>query len=136
MGTRIKSVYVKLDLCTYIVGTWLFQLHQPVGQNSTERIQLCSDIQISIHKLSLETDFLAHILLFVLQIKVEKNTNTNKLCHSQIGQTRRLARFHSCLVSLYSTAYASSGSPPMFVGGTNRKWRVVDVTLSKTACWI
>ena len=48
--------------------------NQPVGQNSTERIQLCSDIQISIHKLSLETDFLAHILLFVLQIKVEKNT--------------------------------------------------------------
>ena len=25
MGTRIKSVHVKLDLRTYIVGTWLIQ---------------------------------------------------------------------------------------------------------------
>ena len=46
---------------------------------------------------------------------------------SLAGQTLLLAEIQSFLVSLYSTAYASRGSPPVSVGATNRKRMVVAV---------
>jgi hypothetical protein len=52
---------------------------------------------------------------------------------SLAGHTLRLASFHCCVVSLYSTAYDSIGKPPVLVGATNRNMMVVAVTLSVTA---
>ena len=116
-------------------------LLSPVDPSSMVRIQLCFYNQILDHKLFSEQDPPERTLHFELQQYLNCQryvTAEDIICFFilPIGHTLLLARFHSCRVSLYSTAYASSGSPPILVGGTNRKCKVVEVTLSRTACWI